>query len=43
MYGIPSLVDVIFAAGINLLEKPSYKTKLTEMKTELDAQFRLVF
>ncbi|XP_027852678.2 U3 small nucleolar RNA-associated protein 6 homolog [Aphis gossypii] len=41
MYGIPSLVDVIFAAGINLLEKPSYKTKLTEMKTELDVQFRL--
>lgn len=42
MYGIPSLVDVIFEAGVNLLENPSCKEKLTELKSELDEQFRLV-
>jgi len=42
MYGIPALVDVIFEAGVNLLEKPSLKAELTEMKYKLDEQFKLV-
>lgn len=42
MYGTPSLVDVIFEAGVNLLEKPSFKAELTEMKYKLDEQFKLV-
>jgi len=42
MYGIPSLVGVIFEAGINLLESPSLKADLTEMKFDLDAVYQLV-
>jgi len=42
MYGIPSLVRVIFEAGINLLESQSLKAKLTDMKYQLDAQYQLV-
>lgn len=41
-YGIRSLVDEIFEAGVNLLENPSFKEKLTEMKHELDEQYKLV-
>lgn len=42
MYGHPSLVRVIFEAGINLLENQSLKAKLTDMKYQLDAQYQLV-
>jgi len=41
-HGIPSLVDVIFEAGVNLLENPSLKAQLTEMKNELDETYKLV-
>ncbi|XP_060869408.1 U3 small nucleolar RNA-associated protein 6 homolog [Metopolophium dirhodum] len=40
MYGVPSLVGMIFDAGMNLLENPSLKAELTEMKYKLDAQYQ---
>ncbi|XP_015367522.1 PREDICTED: U3 small nucleolar RNA-associated protein 6 homolog [Diuraphis noxia] len=39
-YGLRSLVDVIFEAGVNLLENPSLKEELTKIKHELDEQHK---
>jgi len=42
MYGVQSFVSIIFDAGMNLLENPSLRAELTEMKYKLDEQYQLV-
>ncbi|XP_003247432.1 uncharacterized protein LOC100569611 [Acyrthosiphon pisum] len=41
IYGNPSLVQMIFEAGTNLLENPILKAELTEMKHKLESQYQI--